>query len=102
MALEMTETAAMALKETVSASGLGEGELMRLVRTEDAQIALEPGRPDAGDKILRHEGEAILAVEPAVEAMLGDAIVDVGQGPQGAALVLRRPGGEPGVNGATP
>jgi hypothetical protein len=85
----------------VNAGGLSEGELMRLIRTEDAQIALEPGLPKDNDRILEFQGEPILAVEPAVEEVLGDAVVDVGQSPQGATLVFRRQG--PSSNdGASP
>lgn len=87
--VRVSEIAAMAILETLQASGAGPHKGLRLKR-EDAGLSLRIDEPNNNDSVICHQKSVVLIVDKDTEIKVGDALVDVEDGPEEACLVLRR------------
>jgi hypothetical protein len=86
--IQVSEIAAMAILETLQASGAGPNKGLRLKR-ENAGLSLRIDAPQDNDSIVWHNKSIVLIVDRDTEKKVGDALVDVEEGPEEARLVLR-------------
>jgi len=87
--IEVSELAAMALLETLEASGIDPDKGLRL-KQENDQFTLQIDRPVDSDRIIWHEKAIVLIVDRDVEREIGDALIDVEDGDEGPDLTIRR------------
>jgi hypothetical protein len=87
--IQVSEIAAMAILETLQASGVGPDKGLRLKR-EDIGLSLRIDAPKNNDNVVWHNKSVVLIVDQDTEKKVGDALVDVEEGPEEARLVLRR------------
>jgi hypothetical protein len=86
--IQVSEIAAMVLLETLQASGVGPEKGLRLKR-EDIGLSLRIDVPKNNDNIIWHNKSVVLIVDKDTEKKVGDALVDVEEGPEEPRLVLR-------------
>ena len=87
--IQISEIAAMAILETLQASGVGPDKGLRLKR-EDIGLSLRIDKPKDYDNVIWCNKSVVLIVDKDTEKKMGDALVDVDEGPEEARLVLRR------------
>lgn len=85
----LSELAAMALVESLEASGVDPEKGLRL-KPEGGELALQLDSPGDNDRIIWHNGAIALIVDKDIEAKIGDAIIDVEDDPNEPYLALRR------------
>ena len=86
--IQVSEIAAMAILETLQASGVGPDKGLRLKR-EGVGLSLRIDAPKNNDNVIWHNRSIVLIVDHDTEKKVGDALVDVEEGPEEARLVLR-------------
>ncbi len=87
--IQVSEMAAIALLESLQASGVEPDKGLRL-KKEDSKLTLKVDTPDNNDRVIWHSKCAVLIVDRDTEEKIGDALVDVDEKPEDARLVLRR------------
>lgn len=85
----LSELAAMALVESLEASGVGPEKGLRL-KPKGREFALQIDSPGDNDRIIWHNGAIALIVDKDVEAKIGDAVIDVEDDPDEPYLAIRR------------
>lgn len=86
----ITDQAAAVLHETIRASGVPDGNALRLsTGPEGYALAVDQAGPE--DRVILHEEIPVLLIEPEVDVSLGEAIIEVDEGTAGEAakLVIR-------------
>jgi hypothetical protein len=86
--IQVSEIAAMAILETLQASGVGPDKGLRL-KQEDIGLSLRIDAPKDNDNVTWHNKSVILIVDRDTEKNIGDALVDVDESSEEARLVLR-------------
>jgi hypothetical protein len=86
--IQVSEIAAMVILETLQASGAGPDKGLRLKR-EDIGLSLHIDTPKNNDNIIWHNKSVVLIVDKDTEKRLGEALVDIDEGPEEPRLVLR-------------
>lgn len=87
--IELSRLAATVLLESLQASGAGHDTGLRLEGRE-GQFTLRLDSPGENDRVIRHSEGVVLIVDHDVEANLGEAFIDVEEGPKEYELVMRR------------
>jgi hypothetical protein len=87
--IQVSEIAAMAILETLQASGVGPDKGLRLIR-EKIGLSLHIDTPKNNDNVIRHNKSIVLIVDQDTNKKEGDALVDVEEGTEEPSLVLRR------------
>jgi hypothetical protein len=87
--IQVSEIAAIALLESLQASGVEPDKGLRL-KKEDDKLTLKVATPNKDDRVVWHNKCAVLIVDQDTEEEIGDALVDVDEKPEEARLVLRR------------
>jgi len=87
--IQVSEIASMAILETLQASGVGPDKGLRL-NQEAKGLSLHIDTPNNNDNVIWHNKSVVLVVDRDTEKMIGDALVDIEEGPEEARLVLRR------------
>ncbi len=87
--IKLSELAAMALVESLEASGVGTDQSLRL-KEEGSQFTLQLDSPGDNDRVIWHNGAIALIIDKDVEAKIGNAIVDVEDDPDEPYLAIRR------------
>ena len=85
----LSELAAMALVESLEASGVGAEKGLRL-KSKGRQLALQLDSPGDNDRIIWHNGAIALIIDKDFEVKIGDAIIDVEDDPDEPYLAIRR------------
>jgi hypothetical protein len=67
-----------------------DGRVVRLVLRHQGRPALVLGKPRLDDVVLNREGHDSIHVQPAVNDLLGKAVLDTVDTPQGPTLSLKR------------
>jgi hypothetical protein len=86
--IHVSELAAMVILETLEASGVGPDKGLRL-KQENAGLSLHIDVPMNNDHVIFHEKSVILIVDEDTDKKIGDAMVDIEEGPEEPRLVLR-------------
>jgi hypothetical protein len=86
--IQVSEIATMAILETLQASAVEPDKGLRLKR-ENTGLSLNIDTTKNTDTIIWHDENIILIIDRETEKKIGDALVDVDDGPEGARLVLR-------------
>ena len=86
--IRVSEIASMAILETLQASGVGPDKGLRL-NQEAKGLSLHIDTPNNDDSVIWHNKSVVLVVDQDTEKMIGDALVDIEEGPEEARLVLR-------------
>lgn len=86
--IQVSEIAAMAILEALAASGVEPDKGLRLKR-EVMGFSLSIDTPADNDSIIYRSQSLVLIVDKNTEEEVGDALVDVEDGPEEAHLVLR-------------
>jgi len=86
--IRVSEIAAMAILETLQASGIGPDNGLRL-KQEDIGLSLRIDTPKNDDKVTWHNKSIVLIVDQDTEKKMGDALIDIEEGPKEPRLVLR-------------
>jgi hypothetical protein len=86
--IQVSEIAAIAILETLQASGVGPDKGLRLKR-EDVGLSLHIDTPKDNDNVIWQNKSVVLIFDHDTEEKVGDALVDVEEGPEEARLVLR-------------
>lgn len=86
--IQVSEIAAMAILETLQASGVGPDKGLRMKR-EDVGLSLHIDTPKNNDNVIWHNKSVVLIVDQDTAKKEGDALVDVEEGSEEARLVLR-------------
>jgi hypothetical protein len=86
--IQVSEIAAMVILEALQASGVGPDKGLRLKR-EDIGLSLRIDEPKDNDNVIWRNKSAVLIVDKDTEKRMGNALVDVDEGPEEARLVLR-------------
>jgi hypothetical protein len=87
--IEITERAGAILVESLQASGVGPDQGMRL-QEHDSGIALNLDTPTENDHVLKHQERTVLIVDRELGDKFGDTVIDVGEGPTGPKLTIRK------------
>jgi hypothetical protein len=87
--IQVSEIAAIALLESLQASGVGADRGLRL-KKEDNKMTLKVDNPKNNDRVIRYDECTVLIVDQDTEEKIGDATVDVDKKSEEARLVLRR------------
>lgn len=85
----LSELAAMALVESLEASGVGPEKGLRL-KEEGSEFSLQLDIPGDNDRIIWHNGAIALIVDKEIEAKIGDAFIYVDYDHNERYLALRR------------
>ncbi len=85
----VSELAKTVLVESLQASGIPPDQGLRL-RVGANGFLLETDQPTQQDRVIQHEGAAVVIVDAGIESAIGDAIIDVADSPEGPELVFRR------------
>ncbi len=85
----LSDLAAMALIESLEASGVGPEKGLRL-KAKGRQLTLKLDSPGNNDRVIWHNGAIALIVDKDFEAKIGDAIIDVEDDPDERYLAIRR------------
>lgn len=85
----VSELAKTVLLESLQASGVPSDQGLRL-RVSANGFLLETDQPTQQDRVIQHEGAAVVIVDTGIESAIGDAIIDVADSPEGPELVFRR------------
>lgn len=90
--ISVTHEARQVLKqkhaETVQAGGVG----LRLAATPAGQVGLTPAPAQAGDQMVEHDGEVVLAIDREVAQRLDGMMIDCKHTEEGTQLTIRQPG----------
>jgi hypothetical protein len=86
--IQISEIAAMVILETLEASGVGPDKGLRLKRN-NAGLSLHIDVPMSNDHVICHKKSVILIVDKDTDKNVGDALVDIDEGPEEPRLVLR-------------
>jgi hypothetical protein len=86
--IQVSDIAAMAILEALAASGVKPDKGLRLKR-EGMGFSLSIDTPADNDTITYRSKSMVLIVNRGTEEEVGDALVDVEDGPEEAHLVLR-------------
>ncbi|MFQ6029501.1 MAG: hypothetical protein ACE5Q6_18650 [Dehalococcoidia bacterium] len=87
--ISITTTAKAAIIEALKLSGANPGQGLRLSPGSNG-FELETGTPGANDTVITHEGSVVVFFNAETSKMVGDAIIDVDEGPDGPSLTMRR------------
>jgi hypothetical protein len=87
--IQVSEIAAIALLESLQASGVEPDKGLRL-KKEDSNFILKVDSSSSNDRVIWHDKCTVLIVDQDTEEEIGDALVDVDEQPEEARLVLRR------------
>ena len=85
----LSELAAMALVESLEASGVSPEKGLRL-KAKGRQLALQLDSPGNNDRIIWHNGAIALIVDKDFEAEIGEAFIDIEDDPDEPYLAIRR------------
>lgn len=77
-------------EETVQAGGIG----LRLAATPAGQMGLTPAPAQAGDQMVEHDGEVVLAIARDVAQRFDGMMIDCKHTEDGAQLTIRPPGAQ--------
>jgi hypothetical protein len=86
--IRISQIAALAILETLQASGIGPDKGLRLKR-EDIGLSLRIDAPKSNDNVTWQNKSIILIVDQDTEKKMGDALIDIEEGPEEPRLVLR-------------
>jgi hypothetical protein len=86
--IQVSEMAAMAILETLQSCGAGPDKGLRLKR-EDIGLSLRVDAPEKNDNVIWYNKSVVLIIDKDTEKTVGDALVDVEEGPEEVRLVLR-------------
>jgi Fe-S cluster assembly iron-binding protein IscA len=86
--LTVTDRAAEFLRESLTRRGDGMPEALRIVYTEEQGYQLTLDNPKDGDQVFAQEGESFLLLDAELNEVLGDAIIDLQDAPQGPRITL--------------
>ena len=87
--ITVSEQAAKMLFQALRESLTSPGKALRL-RMRDENYTLDLDTPKEDDRVLRYSDSILLLVAPDVEKTLGDALIDVEQGPGEPRLAIRQ------------
>ena len=87
MLFNVTNEALEALLHGRVSEGHPSGQVMRVIWDGD-ELAFEMDEPDLLDMVFRCEGEAVLLVDPDMNADLGDMVLDVAADDEGYSFFL--------------
>ena len=90
--VNVTDRAKIVLKSAFSRSIDEAGIGLRVEISEEGACALYPDREKAGDQIVEYEGNVLLLIGEDVSQPLEGATIDLTQTPEGARLVVTKPG----------
>jgi Fe-S cluster assembly iron-binding protein IscA len=90
--VNVTDRAKIALKSVLSRSVEEPGIGLRVEISEEGSCALFPDQEKAGDQVIEHEGDVLLLIGEEVSQPLDGATIDLAQTPEGAHLVVSKPG----------
>ena len=85
--ITVTEDVIEALYETLIESGLAGADALRL-NGSDEGYQLEVDAPNRDDRVIWFHDNPVLAIAPAVEDALGDAVIDLADSEEGDRLML--------------
>ncbi|HET9489602.1 MAG TPA: hypothetical protein VFR64_07600 [Methylomirabilota bacterium] len=74
--------------ETIQAGGVG----LRLAATPAGKVGLTPASAQAGDQMVEHDGEVVLAIARDVAQRLDGMMIDCEHTEEGTQLTIRPPG----------
>ncbi|MFQ5879594.1 MAG: hypothetical protein ACE5IZ_05425 [Dehalococcoidia bacterium] len=87
--LQVTAQAGEMLLENLRGVPTAPGQALRLKQKDD-QFTLELDSPTEDDRVVEHNEQPVIMMDPEVDRLLEDAVIDVQEGPQGASLTIRR------------
>jgi hypothetical protein len=85
----VSELAKTVLLESLQVSGVPPEQGLRLKVGANGFI-LETDQPNQQDRVIQHEGAAVVIVDPDIEDAVGDVIIDIADSPQGPELAFRQ------------
>lgn len=87
--IEVSDQAAQVLFEALKESGVGPDRGLRL-KIDEGGYTLDLDTPKEEDRVIRHSDTTLLLIDPRVERVLGDAVIDVELGPDEPRLTIRQ------------
>ncbi|MCI0440015.1 MAG: hypothetical protein L0177_12930 [Chloroflexi bacterium] len=88
--LKITAPAALVMMQALIDSEIGPDKGLRLIKAEDHRLTLDVDSPCENDRVVRYLGSTLLIVDRGLDDSLGNAVIDLGKGPDGLELVIRR------------
>jgi hypothetical protein len=85
----VSELAAMVMVESLEASGIGPEKGLRLNK-DGEELSLKIDSPGSNDRVVWHNGAIALIVDKDLEAVMGDAYIDVEDDPEEPYLAIRQ------------
>ena len=87
--IRISELAAEVLRDRLMAGGLDPAKTLRL-KQYGSRFWLEKDVPGASDRIVEHDGTAIMLIDLRLERKIGEALIDVEGVADGLRLVINR------------
>ena len=87
--ITVSAQAALIILESLKETGLSPTEGLRLT-FEENRFSLNVDTVTHEDRTISHEGSVVLIIEPGVEEIIGEALIDVEEGPEGPRLLIKR------------
>jgi hypothetical protein len=85
----LSDLAAMVMVQSLEASGVGPEKGLRLKKNGE-ELSLQIDSPGNNDRVVWHNGAIALIVDRDLEAMMGDAYIDVEDDPEEPYLAIRQ------------
>jgi hypothetical protein len=86
--IEISELALNVLFQGLQASHVDRERGLR-IKEEGDRLTLELDKPGKQDRVISHNGQKVLIIDPGFEARIGDAFIDVEETAEGAEIIMR-------------
>jgi len=86
--IEISEVALNVLLEGLQASHVKKEQGLRL-KDEGDRLTLGLDTPKKRDRVISHNGQKVLIIDPGFEARIGDAFIDIEDTTEGTEIIMR-------------